>query len=445
MVDDERPLFAFVDTNTLLHFRPPRDLDWCGHLSASAVVLVVSPVVTTELQEIKDGKGSNGRTLRMQQRAQQVMKLIERELFPDAATPSPAVKLRTGVSWVYHHQRVPEDIYESYLLDWRRGDAQLVAATLHAQTEGRRVCVVTNDFGARLLAKAHGLSALAPSANWAITDEPHPTERENAALKTRLRELEDSRPKLKLKLPTDLRHILHPPRADVLADIDEAISELRKQFPRLSLAAPSSADATAPHQQGHAARIAEYDLQIPWFHQAIKPVLPLLVRHQDEVDRRALIVGIVLSNDGTVPAERVKVTLAVPASLRLTTWGPESVQIPIPPRDPDSKKPHRQGTRPYRDPRLPDLSITRFWSEATNHAWGEFDVVRHDDQHALPALAVVLPTFDAAPEEIEVRVRVQAYNHETITDTFRLKIVRSSDIPPRPPLADIWKREANDR
>ena len=45
------PVFAFIDTNVLLHYRFFRDVDWAAVVSAPEVVLVFAPVVLSELDE----------------------------------------------------------------------------------------------------------------------------------------------------------------------------------------------------------------------------------------------------------------------------------------------------------------------------------------------------------------------------------------------------------
>ena len=46
-------VFAFIDTNVLLHYRFFRDVDWAAALDEPEVVLVLAPVVLSELDDHK--------------------------------------------------------------------------------------------------------------------------------------------------------------------------------------------------------------------------------------------------------------------------------------------------------------------------------------------------------------------------------------------------------
>ena len=50
---DGMRVFAFVDTNVLLHYRFFRDVDWAEELGADEATLVFAPVVVEELDEQK--------------------------------------------------------------------------------------------------------------------------------------------------------------------------------------------------------------------------------------------------------------------------------------------------------------------------------------------------------------------------------------------------------
>ena len=45
--------FVFLDTNILLHFRPPQEIDWAKAVNAPEATLVVAPIVLRELMLIR--------------------------------------------------------------------------------------------------------------------------------------------------------------------------------------------------------------------------------------------------------------------------------------------------------------------------------------------------------------------------------------------------------
>ena len=87
-------VFAFIDTNVLLHYRFFREVDWAAALGESEVVLVLAPAVLSELDEHK-WSGSR----REKARAKAVLKTID-EI--ELAAETVGIRAGVGVMGIGH-------------------------------------------------------------------------------------------------------------------------------------------------------------------------------------------------------------------------------------------------------------------------------------------------------------------------------------------------------
>jgi hypothetical protein len=74
-------LYLFLDTNALLHFKRPDQIDWPSLAKSSPVTLIFPPVVIRELEEQK----VQNHTKRIRERAQAILGWLAQ--FLDAKLP----------------------------------------------------------------------------------------------------------------------------------------------------------------------------------------------------------------------------------------------------------------------------------------------------------------------------------------------------------------------
>ena len=336
IVSDDGILYAYLDTNALLEFRPLRDNDWRAHLGAKAVVLVITPVVVEELQNIKDGSGNKSK--RKRDRASEVLKRLKKELFPNLEPTDARARLREGVEVEYDSTPLPQEFLTHHRLDSTRGDAQLVAAVLLGAARKTAVCLVGDDTGAHMLGMTKGLRCIELPDEWRLGDELDPGEVKLRALEKELAVYQSRAPKLSLTFSEDSdvhRAPIYRPRT---AEEAEAIIEFyREQFPVWEersaiqrLADTSFAAAGARYSSVHTNR---YNGEVTRFREQLRACLPTLLSHHEVVDRYVL-VDLHLRNKGSAPAEHVEVIVQAPAAATLASRVPSGPEVPKQPRKP---------------------------------------------------------------------------------------------------------------
>lgn len=185
------PLYIMLDTNSLMHFQRPDQIDWLSILGRKGVVLIVTPVLLRELEEQK----IKNRSKRLRNRAQALVLWIA-----DYIEREEAVEIRSGVSFAFVRHSPSLD-FAAHRLSPTVSDDEFIAHAIEFKKEhGGEVAFFTADTGMRLKLPAHGLKALQPPASLRLPDEPDATERENAKLKVELWRHTNRLPKLALRL-----------------------------------------------------------------------------------------------------------------------------------------------------------------------------------------------------------------------------------------------------
>ena len=325
-------VFAFVDTNVLLHYRFFRDVNWAKELSADEAILVFAPVVLEELDKWKWAGIRRART-----RAQKVLKaLTDLQL---SVTP---VAMREDAKIMALDEEPPDALFRRYRLQPRINDDRILAAALEfpvAMHRGGEVLIVTADMGLRLKASTRKINVTVPDDKLRLNDEPDDTERALRAARRELATLQAVAPKAKLTIGGGnvfeyrvrrfgefsegrMAHLLEDWRSKH-PYIDVTPDSLLVRRPMLL----SEKDATA-----HNAKIdrayGEYE---SFLRQWPKEVNALA---------RCIECRFVLENDGTVPAEHVDLRIAAQANGR---WLVELPGIPLPPTVPPPRSPFDVG------------------------------------------------------------------------------------------------------
>lgn len=186
-------VFAFVDTNVLLHYRFFRDVDWAEELGADEATLVFAPVVVEELDERKWAG-----TRRVRARARKVLKALKG--LGLSATPG---EMRPGVQIFALDEEPTDALFVHHRLQPRISDDRLLASVLAfaaSQTSDAVIKVLTADMGLSLKAATRQIAVASPDERLRRDDEPDETERELETARRELAVLRAAAPKLKLTL-----------------------------------------------------------------------------------------------------------------------------------------------------------------------------------------------------------------------------------------------------
>lgn len=332
------PLYAFVDTNILLEFKPLEQIDWCAVLGAAHVVLVIGHEVIGELQGGKDGETS---TRKKRHRAAARIKDIEQRIGNGLAADGapPRDRLRDGVEWTYDPPpKAP--VYAAHDLDRVLADDRLAAALLSAGARGWAVCLVSNDAGSRMRVRLLGIRAENLPEDLRLPAEPDPVEEELRHVKRELMELKSRQPKLSLALEngtSQIRVTLPAP----LEDDDNAVERLNSELERIcpEYVTPRSPLATMSALQNPllSFNIGRYQSAREHFLAEMRPLVPRLIAYHNRIDLHASVANLVLSNLGSAPAEQVEVVLTLPPGVSAVDGLPKGVACPEVPSLPSSK------------------------------------------------------------------------------------------------------------
>lgn len=334
-------LFAFVDTNVLLHFQFFADVDWAKQFGVDAVTLVFAPVVLAELDQHKWGGSRREKT-----RAKAVLKRL------DALNLSPsAVAVRPGVSAMALIAEPPDSVFAQHRLDAHVGDDRLLASVLSfdGAAPGDRVLILTGDSGLRVKARGRQLEVAAPDESLELPDEPDETERELQKAQRELAESRSASPELKLGFGDGETHAQFTVR--LVRDFDAlTLSRLLKEWRQKHSHIGGMADTIdLPFGGGQIrtssfARMAGFvSAEDARFHNS--ELDGVYARYEKylrawpatvNVIARVLPLNLILENTGTAPADDIDVQLWTDAPGQ---WIDEMPELPLPPQPPERRSP----------------------------------------------------------------------------------------------------------
>jgi len=399
---------AFVDTNTLPHYQPVDQIDWCGLLGADRVVVVVAQVIFRELNWVKDAPGV---PRRKQNRAARVLRQLDEftETQPDAVL-RPGVLLSTD-------DRDPSIDFGQYLLNKDLGDDWLLASIIDyrlraPQSDPR---LVTCDTGLKLKARRLKIKVHPLPDDLRLPQEPDPEEARIRELEKENRELRDRLPRLKLCFSNGSNHGAWEIPEPVAESPAPVLNDLRSKYPKLHAQSVSAHPLAHPIDWTGLTRIPDAEItrcneDLDRFYEAYEAHVAELNKYKSHI-RLELLLRI--SNDGTCPAENVRIALHFPEGFEL--YDGESVPKPPAPPEPPVK-PLTLGDRIAR-PLLPlprhllqptvDLTslightsrnVSRPKIARSDSYTVRFDVksLQHDDTEELDPLCAVFDTFEDA-------------------------------------------------
>ena len=310
-------VFAFIDTNVLLHYRFVRDVDWAAALDEPEVVLVLAPVVLSELDNHK-WSGSRGEKAR----AKRVLKAID-----EIELAAEAIGIGKGVSVMGIGHEPAEAVFARYRLQGGVNDDRLLASLLafcEERGSNHRVLLVTADAGLRVKARGQRIEVIAPADDLAIDDEPDETERRLSAANLELAAYKSAAPDLRLTIEGEpfIECKVHLVREFDTQTRARLSAEWRSRYLLEQVRLPG-----LPRLPGSiSAEDAEIDLVFGEYEKYLE-AWPYIVNQY----RRSLELKFVLKNSGTAPADDVHLNLWTEAD---GVWLEELLDLPTPPAMP---------------------------------------------------------------------------------------------------------------
>ena len=327
-----RRVRAFLDTNTFLHFPRLDHLDWPELLQATDVQLIIAPVVIRELNRHKDFPTS----VKTRERAATALTMLDK--WSDSSSP---VLIRKFVELQF---RVYDPLidFPAFNLSRSISDDHLIATILEQRDESGQdpILLVTADLGLKLKAKTHQISIFQLPTNLRLPDDVLPEERKLRELETELKRMRDRLPRVRLLFANKEQHLkVQLPSSN--GPTVEALSgaELRVQYPKMQIPKIESQPRPAQFLVGLAGvspeDIETYNGQLDGFYAEYEKYV-LGLRDFYAVRGRTTSGSILAVNDGTCPAQDVRIFMHFPDGFNLVTKEnlPKEPAKPKPPHQP---------------------------------------------------------------------------------------------------------------
>ncbi|TET34328.1 MAG: hypothetical protein E3J72_14300 [Planctomycetota bacterium] len=353
----------FLDTNTLLHFPPIKEVKWCSVCNAKSVTLIMCHPVMKEIDEKKYDSMLSDRA-----------KSVEKEF---KAIKKNGGQVRESVQLeILNKYLRKEDFLESKVPDNR--DEQILYLAFQCQTENKdtKVIVYSNDWTFQQRCEAAGIEWIAPDED-TIRDLPK-TELEKKYKKavTELNELKNSKPILEVLLGNedgsyekdkiieytintqyeilDVEGVVKKERET----LESYVTHLKKRAGRGNSFYGDSGEYSNVGVELYAEKIPQY---IERFREWVEKV-----NKYKAICTRKCAFSIIINNNGNAPAENIDLHLKFPPILDGIHWGEkEHIGIyPFPPSKPRQPKEPRTRMQQLADnltfiaPRLHDNDIS---------------------------------------------------------------------------------------
>jgi len=309
------PAFIFIDTNTLLHFQRPDQIDWPALVAAPSVTLIITPVVLREL----DRQKVHNPKKRLRDRANDRIKWLSGFI---QVHGDPSIRSHTSLRFIRHEPQL--DLQAHRLSPQINDDILIAHAIEHHNKTSAAPFVVTADIGLTLKLPAHGITILELDDTLRLAEEKDEAEKELAKAQKELDAIKSRRPELKLTFPKDL---------ETLALVISQVPEIEAKHENFD------GRAAGASIQLYIARYAKYALEY--------------AQWKDQWER-STAVKLVLANTGTAVATDISLLIVVPDFVRFLPIQ-QIMQRPKPPKAPS----HHRTIEPIHTPALPDLVTAR--------------------------------------------------------------------------------------
>lgn len=299
-------VYSFLDTNMLLHYPLPDQVDWPDIIATSEVTIVIAPVVFRELNRHKDKPESR----RLRDRAAKALKWF------DPFVDNPTRPLRANVGLLL----LPGDPtldFGKYRLSRDLNDDWLLASILEFQISkpASKTVLVTEDRGLKVKAVGQGLEVVRLHETLRLPDEPDETEKKLRETEDELRRLRNAIPDLKLAFEDGSDHIrvaVPLPVKNTAEQISARMAEVRKEYPKKQ--EPVRFGSSSLTQLSAAlgnVTLGNYNQRMETFYTDYEQYLKELNQLEDK-KAKTFILKLRLSNIGSCPATDVHVFLHFP-------------------------------------------------------------------------------------------------------------------------------------
>lgn len=408
--DTMSTVLVYPDTNTFLHYRPIREVDWLKLVTSEAVEIVIAQVVLRELNRIKDSSKLQKKLRERADSALRTLKSLRRE---------PTIRPGVVVRFQGHD---PVIDFTSLKLSTEIEDDWLIASVLECKQElpDSAVILVTADQPLQVKADCRHLAQLELPEQYRLPPVVDEEQRRIRELELEIQKLKHAQPDLKLTFGcgTDFVRVgmnRHTQLSE--SEIAAQIADLRIKHPKVIKPNPQS-DASpnlyliAP--EFVAPDIDRYNFRLDVFYQNYAEYLRKLDGYTD-IQSRTIELVVYLLNSGSSPAEDIDIYLHLPNGLEVFESLDETgatPKAPVPPVGPMSAL-----AEAFSDLAVPALSSTFLRpnldlinrnftpsnvSAATIRRTNSFEVrvhvrnLKHGLQIALDPLFVVFDSWETA-------------------------------------------------
>lgn len=333
----------YLDTNIFLHYQPFDQCNWLDIVKADSATIIIPPITVRELNNHKDSHHNSSIKMRAGEILRRLSKLLD---LGDNAKIINDVKIS-------FEDRDPTIDFSIHHLNFLVQDDQLIASILMNKQESPndQIVLVTSDLGLTLLAKAgrHEICTQKMPENLKIADEPDPNVNKVKKLEQQIRELNSRIPKLSLIYKNGQQHAkitLPQPISHDHYEIEEKLTEIKNKFPirnKEELQNKSQLSSTSfDNASNVSARLLNGLISEEEFERYNNEVRIYFSDYRDyilrnldyeNINRRTIRLDIILTNDGTMPAEDIDIYLHFPDGFQLLEED-ELPNLPEPPKPP---------------------------------------------------------------------------------------------------------------
>jgi rRNA-processing protein FCF1 len=328
--------YAYLDTNTFLHFRQYDEIDWCKILKSKRVMLVICSAVLREL----DKKKFSSASAKGRDRARKIVSKLGK-----IAGQREQVSIRDKVELRFVASE-PDIDWRSEGLSPDISDDRIIATILCEHPDIKdNIILVTEDIGLRLKANSKGIRYFTLPNSLRLKPIPSPKEKELEELRYRLAKLESKMPDLKLNFASekglcDFMKInikkIKPLDAN---EIEKSLKKIRKDLaysPPDTHRIPSVDLVLSGHAWPSKEEIERYEREANEYILQYRKYLKDEWNH-NELTSRTIEIRLVLTNEGTAPADDIDIFLLFEDGFdildeeNLPDW-PEQPKPPTPPQ-----------------------------------------------------------------------------------------------------------------
>jgi len=332
----------FIDTNVFLHYHQFDQINWAKLLDTEMVLIIIPPVTLRELNEHKDSH----RLSHIRERAQKTIKILE-----NCLKPGMDIKINKNLA-IRFEDREPNIDYDEYQLNRKIQDDNLIASMLMYRNENieTQIILVTRDSGLLLCAKAgrQSIQTLRMPDDHILSVHPDPAQVIIQELTKEIQEYKNSIPDVFLLFENGEKYNefkIPKPLHKTSMDFQNKLDEIKQKFPKINKPRVNETELIDVENSGDlVSRLAyslesgggisqdEYDRYNNELEKYYKKYSNYLVEDLNFVNlrRRTVTLDILLTNNGTAPANDIDVIMHFPDGLRII----EEEDLPEPPSKP---------------------------------------------------------------------------------------------------------------